>query len=182
MLRKIIAGKPKAQKTDPSQADLGKQGLGNQVQRTLMSVQKNDQGNKETKCIGTYFCSYLCIYYSIGSTWSCLLQLSKRVSFKPRVFRRLEMGQGCPEPVEVLQFPIPKSWGRWDIRKCAGEAKKIVNTAAQQVCRWANYSRDVWQETYTPQKPKYPRTYCNLHTFDCSVKLGSSLPSPPRFL
>lgn len=74
-----------------------------------MSVQKNDQGNKETKCIGTYFCSYLCIYYSIGSTCSCLLQLSKRVSFKPRVFRRLEMGQGCPKPVEVLQFPVPKS-------------------------------------------------------------------------
>lgn len=104
-----MAGKPKAQKTDPNQAGLGKRGLGNHVQRTLMSVQKNGQEIKETKCIGIYFCLYLCIYYSIKSTSSCLLQLSKKVSFKPRVFGWLEMGCGCPEPVEVLQFPIPKS-------------------------------------------------------------------------
>ena len=66
----------------------------------------------------------------------------------------MEVGQGCPEPVEVLQFPIPKSYSRWDIRKCAGEAKKSqyfdsnlpiyvcnLSNAAQQVYRWEK----LWQ-------------------------------------
>lgn len=75
--------------------------------RRLSSVPTRGQEIKETKCIGTYFCSYLCIYYSIKSTCSCLLQLSKKVSFTPNVFGRLEMG--CPEPAEVLEFPNPKS-------------------------------------------------------------------------
>lgn len=50
----------KVQKTDSNEADLGKQWLRNHVQRTPMSMQKNGQEIKETKCIDTVI--HLCIY------------------------------------------------------------------------------------------------------------------------
>lgn len=59
--RKITSGKSKAQKTDPSQADLGKQWLKNHVQRTPMSIQKNGQKIKQTKCSDTVIHTYVCI-------------------------------------------------------------------------------------------------------------------------
>lgn len=70
------------------------------------------------------------MYNSLEGTYSCFLQLSKNVSFKSRVFGRLKIGQGCPESIDVLQFTIPKPYSRWDIRKCVGEAKEMVNTTA----------------------------------------------------
>lgn len=92
-----------------------------------MSIQKNGQEIKETKCIDTVI--HICVLFVKGP-YSCFLQLSKKVSFKFKVFGRWKIGQGCPESIDVLQFMFPKSYSMWDIRKCAGEAKEMVNTAA----------------------------------------------------
>lgn len=96
------------------------------------------------------FISMYLLFYE--RPYSCFLQLSKKVSFKSRVLGRLKIGQGCPESIDVLQFMIPKSYSRWDIRKCAGEAKEMVNTTtdfapcAQPKCLqwWAHHSKDIW--------------------------------------
>lgn len=72
----------------------------------------------------------LFIYVFIFNTYSCFLQLSKKVSFKSRVFGRPKVGQGSPESIDVLEFTTPKLYRRWDIRKCWG------SQGEGQYCSW----------------------------------------------